>query len=191
MNKIQREKPLRTCTKTYANYKSFKPYLREDFNRKCGYCDDSDVACGGRRGFHIDHFKPHSIDCFASLKQNYSNLVYSCPYCNGKKSDTWRDLEGFIDPCDSEYDNHIGRKENGKIKFKTEQGKYIYYNLNLGLKRHELLWCIDRLNTQSELINSKINEIGEGNEQELIFLRRFNDIQNKIKAYINIFQETI
>ena len=31
-NTIQKQKPARTCTKIYADYKSFKPYLVNDFN---------------------------------------------------------------------------------------------------------------------------------------------------------------
>lgn len=40
-------KPKRTCTETYRNYLSFKPYLRGDFNKRCGYCDDDDFNAGG------------------------------------------------------------------------------------------------------------------------------------------------
>lgn len=188
-NKIQREKPSRTCTKTYANYQSFKPYLREDFNKRCGYCDDLDIACGGQRGFHIDHFKPKAR--FASLEQEYSNLVYSCPYCNGKKSNTWEDTEGFVDPCENEYDNHLCRNEKGQIVFKTDQGKFLFDNLNLGLKRHELLWCIDKLNELLELVNTKIDSLGTNDKKKIELLSAFRDIYNITREYSNLFQETI
>ena len=52
--------PQRTCKKTFANYRSFKPYLRTDFRKKCGYTDCSDFWFGGPKTFHIDHFKPKS-----------------------------------------------------------------------------------------------------------------------------------
>ena len=191
MHKIQKQKPARTCTKNYAHYKSFKKYLQEDFNKRCGYCDDLDIVCGGWRGFHIDHFKPHSIARFAILKHEYSNLIYSCPYCNVKKSNTWKDIDGFIDPCEAEYDNHICRNNKGKIDYKTDQGKFIFDNLNLGLKRHELLWCIEKLNEQKIIINSKIDSFKEEHEQELELLRKVRDIQNKIIKYTNLFNETI
>lgn len=191
MNKIQKLKPSRTCKKKYANYRDFKPYLRDDFNKRCGYCDDLDTACDGWRGFHIDHFRPHSIVRFAILKHNYSNLIYSCPYCNNKKSDTWKDVDGFIDPCETEYDNHIYRNSEGRIEYKTDRGKFIFDNLNLGLKRHELLWCIENLNEQYIIINSKIEYIGKGHEQELELLRKFRDIQKKISYYTNLCHETI
>ncbi len=76
--------PIRTCTKKYARYRYYKAYLREDFNKRCGYCDDRDIICGGIRGFHIDHFRPQKP--FSHLENDYNNLVYACPYCNGGKS---------------------------------------------------------------------------------------------------------
>ena len=186
MSKVQNQKPTRTCDKTYANYGSFKSYLRNDFNQRCGYCDDNDFYSGGSRGYHIDHFKPHSK--FPLLKQTYSNLVYSCPYCNGAKSNKWKTLNGFIDPCELEYDNHLERDKKGKIKFKTVQGKYIFQNLNLGLKRHELLWCINKLTVQKEKINYLINSEATANIE---ILSAFRDIQNKIDEYTDLFQGEI
>jgi len=186
MGNVQKMKPQRTCIKTYANYRSFKSYLRDDFNKRCGYCDDSDFYLGGSRGYHIDHFKPHSK--FPALKETYSNLVYTCPYCNGAKSDKWKDVNGFIDPCESEYDNNLERTRDGQIQYKTDQGKYIFENLNLGLRRHELFWLIRKLQTQKELINSKIDI---ANDNELEILKAFKEIQNKIDEYTQFLSEDI
>lgn len=191
MADIQKVKPVRTCDKSYANYRSFKPYLRDDFNKRCGYCDDIDYASGGSRGYHIDHFKPHSIEAFKALKQRYSNLVYSCPFCNGAKSNKWKDIDGFIDPCDNEYENHIGRNHKGQIEYKTEQGRYIYDNLELGLKRHELLWCIDKLKEQSKHVSNKIDELGEERPNKVELLHEFKKIQHKILEYSGMFYEDI
>jgi hypothetical protein len=189
--KVQRQKPKRICTKTYASYTSFKLYIREDFNKRCGYCDDLDIYHGGVRGYQIDHFRPHSISKFTHLKEEYSNLIYSCPFCNRAKSNKWKDLNGFIDPCDEEYDNHLERNQRGQIKCKSEQGKYIYTNLNLYLKRHELLWMIEKLEEQSMEINSYLDSLGEGHDLELKILREFRNIQNKIKEYTNLFYNEI
>jgi len=87
--------PKRTCSKKYKSYHSYKSYLREDFSKRCGYCNDLDVLCGGRRGFQIDHFRPQKK--FEHLKINYDNLIYSCPYCNRAKSDDW--------PSNSEHES--------------------------------------------------------------------------------------
>lgn len=188
---VQKQKPIRTCTKTYAKYTLFKLYIREDFNKRCGYCDDLDIYHGGTRGYQIDHFKPHSITRFICLKEEYSNLVYSCPFCNRAKSNKWEDTNGFIDPCDKEYDNHLERNNKGQIKSKTKQGQYIHTNLNLHLKRHELLWMIEKLENQSKEIDSYLNFLGEGHELELKILREFRKIQTKIKEYTNLFHKEI
>ena len=191
MNKVQKKKPTRTCTRTYSHYRSFKPYLRDDFNQRCGYCDDQDCYAGGTRGCHIDHFKPHSIKEFKSLKESYSNLVYSCPYCNGVKSNKWKDTNGFVDPCENEYDNHLKRNDIGEIIYETDQGQYIYLNLNLGLKRHELLWCIDKLKQQKQMVSLKMTKCINVKSKELEILRAFKEIQDKIDEYTEFFEEEI
>lgn len=189
MSKVQKNKPIRTCAKTYKDYKSFKPHLRDDFNKRCGYCDDNDFYAGGKRSYHIDHFKPHSIERFKHLKETYSNLVYSCPYCNNAKSNNWESKSGFIDPCEDEYDNHIERTIKGNIQYKTDQGKYIFENLKLGLRRHELLWCIEKLQEQKKDIGTRLDNCKNINELEVA--QQFIAIQEKIDEYTTIFQEEI
>ena len=49
--------PVRTCTKEYADYHSYKYALAADFNHHCGYTHTSDVWFGGSRTFQIDHIK--------------------------------------------------------------------------------------------------------------------------------------
>jgi hypothetical protein len=191
MSSVREKKPSRTCSKTYASYTSFKSYLRDDFNKRCGYCDDLDIYHGGVRGYQIDHFKPHSIEAFKHLKEDYSNLVYSCPFCNRAKSNKWQDEDGFIDPCEDEYDEHLARDSRGQIVAKTSRGQYIHKNLNLHLKRHELLWMIDKLEEQSKEIDKYLNILGEGHELELKILREFRKIQIKIKEYTNLFHGEI
>ena len=74
---FRKENPERTYKgpelKPYGKYKS---KLVEDFNGRCGYTDCNHLWFGGRRNFHIDHFKPKSK--YPHLETKYSNLVYSC-----------------------------------------------------------------------------------------------------------------
>jgi len=189
--KVQKKIPTRVCTKTYASYTSFKQYIRIDFNSRCGYCDDLDLFHGGVRGYQIDHFKPHSIVRFKVLKEEYSNLVYSCPFCNRAKSNKWEDTNGFIDPCDVKYNNHLERNSRGQIKSKSEQGNYIHINLNLHLKRHELLWMIEKLQEQSYELDTQLTFLNDGHELELLILREFRKIQQEINRYTNLFYNEI
>ena len=159
---IHREKPSRkTGVNNRANYRDYKEDLRDDFNSRCGYCDDDDRFMGGRRGFHIDHFAPKSK--FEDLETVYSNLIYACPFCNISKSNDWpsnRSVEnvvndeGYVDPCDAQYDEHIARHDSGKIIAKSELGKYMHKKLKLHLMRHEMIWKHGQIN---QLINDLKN----------------------------------
>ncbi|VVH65724.1 hypothetical protein BSPLISOX_2278 [uncultured Gammaproteobacteria bacterium] len=179
MINVQKIKPTRTCTKSYSRYSSFKEHLEEDFNKSCGYCDDPNLYYGQKLDYHIDHFKPKSR--FPELEVEYKNLVYSCPYCNRAKSNKWKAKNGFIDPCSQEYDKNLQRDDKGQIQPITERGEYIIQNLQLHLKRHEVIWTLSRLEKKKQqlktLSTNGVNKL-EVLKNELI------EIQEKIDAYI-------
>lgn len=135
------EMPVRTCKKKYMNYKSYKPYLADDFHHKCGYTDCSHKWFGGQRTFQIDHLKPWSI--YPDLKTEYSNLVYCCSYVNRAKSDD--DNPNYLDPCETDYNEHFERDNRGFIVPKTTQGKYMVDHMQLHLFRYAIIWNLDRL----------------------------------------------
>lgn len=144
-----------------------KKYLMEDFNNRCAYCDDLDRVFGGSKSYHVEHFAPK--EKFPELIYTYDNLLYSCPYCNISKSNDWPSVsanksvvgnKGYIDPCNEEYYKHLDRDEiTGNIVYKTELGKYMYEHLKLYLKRHSLIFMIDKLmaerNKLSDFIESE------------------------------------
>lgn len=151
--------PKRTCIKTYQDYRSYKLYLRTDFNERCGYCDERDQWSGGQKGFQIDHFVPRKpfFEEHPELETAYNNLVYACSNCNRSKSNIWVSNdsqkacvgnEGFIDPCDEAYNKQFCRNQTGHIVARTTLGKYIYKTLNLGIDRHALTWNLDALTNQ-------------------------------------------
>lgn len=188
-NNIQKTIPVRTCNEDFPKYTDYRLFLRDDFNNRCGYCDDDDFYSGGVRGYHIDHFKPKKHDLFPELMNEYSNLVYSCSYCNQAKSFKWKE-DGFVDPCSNEYNNHLSRNEDGRIQHISERGKYIFYNLKLYLLRHDLLWSLDRLKEQKEELKEKIN-VSTDSTISIEDLKYFYDIQIVIDEYTDIFGETI
>ena len=191
-NKVQKIKPKRTCTKKYKSHRQYKKYITDDFNRRCGYCDDADHWMGGWRNFDIDHFKPQNntnFPEFKNLASCYENLVYSCFYCNNKKDNEWSNTNGFVDPCSNEYDNHLCRNNKGQIKYITPQGKYIHKNLNLGLKRHELLWLMEKLNIQKEQLNTILKSTTDN--EKLTTLINFKKVQDKIDYYYSLYNKEI
>lgn len=167
MYKLRKNTPERTCTRVYKVYRTYKRFLVRDFNERCGYCDSPDVWCGGKRIFHIDHFAPWKKfeSTHPSIKTDYSNLIYSCPYCNGFKSDSWvsndpliavNGDEGFIDPCDIIYDTLFNRNDLGELIPQNDLAEYMYRNLGLGLERHSLIWLLEKLSTQIDELDKLV-----------------------------------
>ncbi len=189
---LRRESPQRTCDREYANYNSYKDYLRNDFNRRCGYCDITDIILGGKKTFQIDHFAPKK---FEELVTNYSNLVYSCPSCNRAKWDDWPmetstpshdNSQGYVDPCDDDYEAHLERDEYGRIIAKTDVGNYMRRNLKLYLLKHKYLWMQDILADQIQKIRSTLSE-ANGEDDDIANLRAvYNQLTDKYFLYYKI-----
>ena len=179
--------PNRTCTKKYSNYTSYKPHLRSDFGRRCGYCNDTDALCGGVRGFHIDHFRPQAP--FSHLKNEYSNLVYACPYCNGSKSNDWpsgdeniavlSDGSGYLDPCNIDFDQHFERYDHGHIRPKTPVAKYMYKKLKLGLRRHELAWAYEQLEVLLRELDNEMEKLQPEETEYIEALKQYRRVSSE------------
>ena len=154
MLRIKAKVPVRSYSgEKWKTNKTNKKYLAQDFNHRCAYCDDLDRYNGGMRSYHVEHFAPK--EKFPALKYTYDNLLYACPYCNVAKSDKWPSDspeisvvgdKGFIDPCTEEYYKYIYRNEDGSIGYNGKLGKYIYNELNLYLKRHQVNYNLVSIN---------------------------------------------
>jgi len=189
--------PQRTCSLKYKTYQAYKVYLRSDFGTNCGYCADADAFSGGKNGFHIDHFRP--LNHFSKLKCDYTNLVYACSYCNIAKSDDWPCLgltttyhkgQGYIDPCDADFVNHFERYDTGKIFPKTDVGKYMFIQLKLGLRRHELIWLTSQLFTKLEEVKV-LYELHKHSDKADQIARKLSDLYVEYSKYKGLFEETI
>ncbi|AJI53540.1 HNH endonuclease [Francisella philomiragia] len=144
---IHRIKPKHRANVRKEKYSKYKSILAQDFHKACGYCGLPDFQFGGTSGFHIDHFAPKKK--FPELEDTYTNLIYSCPSCNRRKSDFWPtsdpkkpilNSQGFFNPCEEEFDYHLYRTDDGKIKSETDIGKFIIQRLHLFLRKHEIIW---------------------------------------------------
>lgn len=162
-----------------SDYHLYKEQLATDFNHRCGYCDDKDIPRAA--SFEIDHFVPQKID--NNRTTTYSNLVYSCKSCNNAKSCKWPTGDkdkpndgkhGWIDPCSKKYDAQFERTDDGKIIPVTPLGCWMYENLKLWKKQHEILWNCDRLEENIKKLDDLFEQglLSEDNKNTLIKLNR-------------------
>lgn len=121
--------------KPRKNWALHKDDLQVDFNNSCAYCGSYDGY--KHTYFEVDHFIPKDFIIKNKLSISlveYSNLVYSCKFCNNNKLDKWPSQsqtvshlndKGFIDPCDAEYNNHLYRTSEGAILWKSDLGEWM------------------------------------------------------------------
>ncbi len=175
MQQFRLNSPKRTCTKTYKRYRSFKRFLISDFDGSCGYCCSSHTWHGGSKHYHIDHFAPKSL--FPDLETKYDNLVYSCPLCNLAKSDKWisddhkKNIingEGFLDPCEEDYNAHFKRDNKGYILGVSTEAEYMIREMNLNLEIHSITWELSRLERIIDEYVEKLNnnEMDDGDREK-------------------------
>ena len=151
---------------------------------------------GGQAGAHIDHFAPQSK--FPALANCYENLVYACSFCNRAKSNKWvgDDPEvpndgnkGFVDPCDAEFDNHLGRSEEGRIVALTELGRFLVENLNLRLERHQLLWQLNRAEFVLDELQKLRQQFSEHDHAYMQVLTEIADVLDEYMWYMRALRQ--
>lgn len=149
--------------KEVKHYREYKSDLKEDFNSRCGYCNDSDFWSGGWRFFQLDHFVPKKYLVKIHVNE-YTNLVYSCFFCNNAKRAKWPSKiestnivgqEGFINPREEDYCNQFKRNGEGTIVAQTELGRYMIKALKLNLKRHAIIWRLEKLEEMFDQIHKE------------------------------------
>jgi 5-methylcytosine-specific restriction endonuclease McrA len=195
--------PTDTCTKTYADYRSYKiPWLKNDYFERCGYCNDHDAWSNGRRGMQIDHFVPKAK--FAGLfdVHNYSNLVYSCFYCNNNKSDDWVTTDpfqpvavdgksGYIHPRDKNYDAAFKRLSDGSIVPQNNIGQYMFKVLCLGLKRHRLIYHLEKLLDLIVDLKKEIADLNTSTADRLLLKEKLSEIAVEFVDYYQDYRGTL
>ncbi|KNB62256.1 HNH endonuclease [Chryseobacterium sp. Hurlbut01] len=159
----------------YAKYSQYKKILREDFNKRCGYCCDLDKYKISY--YAIDHYVPRNPEgCISTIPDTqYENLIYCCSYCNRAKWNKWPTFDtniendgkvGFVKPTNPLYRTLFSRTAGGKIlPIKNNPlSNYIWKELNLSLPIHALMWRIERLMILEEKISMKLQN---GKDEEL------------------------
>ena len=122
-------------------HRAIKDALAAMFHGKCAYCESkmSHIEYG-----HIEHFKPKSR--FRNLAFEWTNLLLSCPICNGPeyKGDHFpEETDGgpLVNPCDETPAEHFEFVFDPVAKLASVIGKTIRGQTTeklLGLNRSDL-----------------------------------------------------
>ncbi len=104
----------------YIDYKSYKPWLRDEFVFRCVYCMEREVWHPSRAGgFSCDHFDSKVI--YPERTNDYTNLVYACLRCNSIKNM----VPLHLDPSQVGYGEHIHVDDSGEIVASTIVGQQL------------------------------------------------------------------
>jgi len=187
MNNFREKNPSkRKIEIVVSKYQDHKPDLRIDFNNRCGYCDDHDTW---RNSFYeIDHFLPKEY-LTKEEQKDYKYLVYSCRYCNNSKRSKWptKDKDkpndgkiGFEIPWISDYSDIFKRDDKGRIISDSDIGNWMIKNLNLGLRRHSIIWQLDKFKRVVEQI--KLHYIGKKSiDPKIEFLLQYIELNDILR----------
>jgi hypothetical protein len=101
----------------YQDYRSYKPWLRDEFEFRCVYC-----LCrerwfpDGDANFSVDHIDPRHVAPERICDDN--NLVYACCQCYAAK----QDVRGILNPCAEPVGTHLSVGLDGAIDGLTPSG---------------------------------------------------------------------
>jgi hypothetical protein len=111
----------------YADYKRYRPWLKDEFCFRCVYClkrmvwSPTDI-------WVIDHLV--SREEAPELECEYENLVLACQFCNNLK-----DANRVPDPCQVAYGRYLRVEEDGTVTALDGPGRRLVSVLRLN---HEL-----------------------------------------------------
>jgi hypothetical protein len=120
----------------YADYDSYRPWLRDEFTFRCVYCLLWEQWVRVRGMFDIDHFLP--VAQHLEQKRTYDNLLYSCATCNAVRGN-----RVIPDPSQVLIAGDVWAGENGTIQARTRAARRLIRVLGLDDPEYtefRLLW---------------------------------------------------
>jgi len=146
----------------YADYKLYKPFLRDDFTFRCVYCLARETWYpDGQDSFSVEHFDAKTAN--RARECDYENLFYACTLCNSFK---WKNAI-CIDPSQVGLAHHLRVHDNGQIEGLTPEGKQLIALLHLADER-----AIQVRQEMLSLLRAK-RKHPDNSDIDAIFRRRF------------------
>jgi hypothetical protein len=110
----------------YVDYRSYKPWLRDEATFRCVYCLARETLYpNGLASFGIDHLTPQSAT--PERVNEYDNLAYACLSCNSLKGSH----ELPLNPYSSSLGEHLAVREDGRIEPLSSDGAQLIAILRL------------------------------------------------------------
>jgi hypothetical protein len=145
----------------FRSYQRYKPYLREEFRRRCVYCCRPD-GFGSLDEFVVEHYAPRVR--FKSLATAYSNLFYACQPCNRYKGPYWADDEAralgrvVVNPCAHVMTDHL-RFRGNEVMPQSEEGQWTTSAVRLNSPA--LLELRDKIRRTIDALSSHIGSLSD------------------------------
>ena len=109
----------------YVDYRSYKPWLRDEFTFRCVYCLERERWYPNRAAaFSVDHVIPQTRA--PDRVCDYENLVYACLRCNSTKRDVL-----LSDPTRVPFAECLSINEDGTISPLNAEGADLIEILHL------------------------------------------------------------
>jgi hypothetical protein len=104
----------------------YRPWLRDEFSFRCVFCLQRETWIAG--DLQVEHFEPAALVPERIL--DYSNLLYACHVCNGKKG-----AQSIPDPCRELTREDIALGDEGRLIGRTEAARAVIAAVGLNSKR--------------------------------------------------------
>jgi HNH endonuclease. len=123
------------ATKVSSNWKQ---HVADECWQQCVYCAIHESRYGGLDNFHVEHYRPKSLEQFAHLVNTITNLFLACAICNRFKGNDWpadpvadHSISAYPDPSASDYNSLFTWTSNFQLKGLYPSAKYILERLYL------------------------------------------------------------
>lgn len=150
----------------YADYESYREWLRDEFCFRCIYCLKRETWGRVTGEFELDHFKPQSVSPEKAL--DYQNLVYACRTCNSIKNACSID-----DPFATLHKGNFRCDPDGRLVTVSTEATRLVATLDLNSPRAiewRLLWS--RIVSMAKLTDNSLFEMLVGFPNDLPDLSR-------------------
>ena len=120
----------------YADYGSYRPWLRDEFAFRCVYCLKREQWGLVTGEFDADHFQPQATS--PQQAADYNNLLYACHSCNLRKGGN-----DVPDPCTGLTAENVRVNPDGSLEAQSGEAEKVVLVLGLNSEKYKefrLIW---------------------------------------------------